>query len=58
MCWRYGRAYRHLERNGLLIGTNDLWIAATALANGMAVVTANLDHYRRIPELEVLSYRE
>ncbi|HUO87184.1 MAG TPA: type II toxin-antitoxin system VapC family toxin [Thermoanaerobaculia bacterium] len=58
VCWRYGRAYRHLERNGLLIGTNDLWIAATALAYGMPVVTANLDHFRRVPELEVLRYRD
>lgn len=57
VCWQYGRTYRHLERNGILIGTNDLWIGATGLAYGMAVVTANLEHFRRIPELEVVGHR-
>lgn len=55
--WEYGRAFRHLQRNGLLIGANDLWIAATARAHGMAVVTANAEHYRRVPGLEVVTYR-
>ncbi len=27
VCWEYGRAYRYLQENGLLIGGNDLWIA-------------------------------
>lgn len=27
--------------DGLMIGTNDLWIAATALANKMPLVTRN-----------------
>ncbi len=57
VCWQYGRAFRHLERNGLLVGSNDLWIAATGLAYGIPVVTANLEHFRRIPELDVLAYR-
>jgi predicted nucleic acid-binding protein len=30
VAWEYGRAYRYLLDNGLLIGANDLWIAATA----------------------------
>jgi tRNA(fMet)-specific endonuclease VapC len=54
--WQYGRAYRHLRDNGQLIGTNDLWIAATALANQMPVVTRNVEHYRRVPGLEVVGY--
>lgn len=56
VCWHYGRAERHLRSNGMLIGANDLWIGATALAHGMAVVTRNVAHYRRIPELEVVGY--
>lgn len=36
--WEYGKAYRYLKENGLLIGSNDLWIAATALAYQMAVL--------------------
>ena len=54
--WEYGRAYRHLRGTGQLIGTNDLWIAATALAYQMAVVTDNVEHFRRVPHLEVESY--
>lgn len=56
VAWEYGRAYRHLAANGQLIGGNDLWIAATALANGMPLVTRNLRHFRRIPNLEVVAY--
>lgn len=56
VCWHYSRAERHLRTNGLLIGANDLWIGATALANRMPVVTRNLTHYQRIPDLEVVDY--
>jgi len=56
VCWEYGRAYRYLQDNGRLIGGNDLWIAATALAYRMPVVTRNVDHYRRVPGLEVERY--
>ena len=55
--WEYGKAYRYLRANGLLIGSNDLWIAATALACGMPVVTRNPDHFGRVPGLEVVSYQ-
>lgn len=54
--WRYGTTYRFLKSNGLLIGSNDLWIAATALAHGMGVATSNVRHYRRVPGLSVLTY--
>lgn len=56
VCWEYGRAYRFLSKNGLLIGTNDLWIAATALAHHQPLVTRNRRHYQRVPELELLEY--
>ena len=54
--WQFGCAYRHLRRNGQLIGANDLWIAATALAYRMPIVTRNVGHYRRVPGLDVLKY--
>ncbi len=54
--WHFGRSFAHLRANGTLIGTNDLWIAATALAHQMPVVTRNTRHYRRVPGLEVVSY--
>ncbi len=54
--WEYGRAYRYLQENGRLIGGNDLWIAATGLAYKMPVLTRDVEHYRRVPGLEVESY--
>ena len=56
VCWHYGRAFRHLRDNGTLIGSNDLWIAATALASDMPVVTRNVADFKRVPSLEVLKY--
>ena len=56
ICWHYGRVYRHLRDNGQLIGSNDIWIAATALAHAMPVVTRNVDHFRRVPGLELAKY--
>jgi tRNA(fMet)-specific endonuclease VapC len=56
VCWAYGRTYRYLQENGRLIGGNDLWIAATALAHRMPVVTRNVGHYRRVPGLDVEEY--
>lgn len=54
--WRYGRTFRYLRDQGLSIGTNDLWIAATALVHDMPLVTRNDGEFRRVPELEVRSY--
>jgi predicted nucleic acid-binding protein len=56
IAWEYGRAFRHLEKNRQMIGANDLWIAATALANGMPVVTADTAHFERVPGLDVREY--
>lgn len=54
--WQYGRIYRHLQGVGLLIGSNDLWIAATALAHHMPLVTRNVVHFQRVPDLELIAY--
>jgi tRNA(fMet)-specific endonuclease VapC len=42
-----------LERRGETIGLADVLIAATALANGLTVVTANTRQFRRVPDLKV-----
>ena len=55
--WRYGQLHRYLGEQGLLIGTNDLWIAATAIAHDVPLVTRNDRHFARVPELDVRTYR-
>ncbi|MFW5745785.1 MAG: type II toxin-antitoxin system VapC family toxin [Spirochaetota bacterium] len=57
VAFEYGRIYRYLSTNGLLIGANDLWIAAAARVYECAIVTADTDHYARVPDLEVLGYQ-
>lgn len=52
----FGHVCRHLRAQGALIGANDLWIAAVALAQPMALVTRNVEHFSRVPDLKVVSY--
>jgi tRNA(fMet)-specific endonuclease VapC len=54
--WQYGEIYRALASKGKLIGTNDLWIAATAVVHGMQLVTNNQDEFQRVPGLAVINY--
>lgn len=54
--WEYAKAFRHLQKNGQLVGANDLWIAATAVAYGMPLVTANHKEFIRVPGLDVRKY--
>lgn len=56
VAWRYGRLFRYLRSQGTLIGSSDLWIAATALVHGMPLATRNVDEFRRVPGLDVLEY--
>ncbi len=46
----------YLRDNGIIIGSNDIWIAATALAYSLPLVTANERHFRRVPGLSIFSY--
>lgn len=52
----YARTARALRVSNQLIGTNDLWIAAAALAAGLPLVTANTAHFTRVPGLQVMGY--
>ena len=49
----YGRIRADLERRGLVIGGNDLWIAAHALSLGLTLVTANVREFARVAGLAV-----
>lgn len=49
----YARIRADLEKRGMSIGGNDLWIAATALAHGATLVTNNTGEFTRVPGLVV-----
>lgn len=49
----YGSIRAVLGARGELIGGNDTWIAAHALAADLIVVTNNEKEFRRVPELKV-----
>lgn len=50
----HAEIWAELEGNGNLIGAHDLWIAATALSQGMEVATANAREFERVPGLSVV----
>jgi tRNA(fMet)-specific endonuclease VapC len=50
----HAATWARLEAAGTPIGSHDLWIAATALAHGFRVVTANAREFARVPGLDVL----
>ena len=52
--WIYGAIYRDLAQRGELIGTNDLWIAATALKHGLPLATGNFREFERVRSLVVV----
>lgn len=48
-----GRIHASLLDRGLPIDTTDMQIAATARVYGLTIVTANAQHFERIPELRL-----
>ena len=50
---RYSQIYGDLRESGTPIPTNDMWIAATASANGMTVLTFD-GHFNAIPQVPSL----
>jgi len=49
----YGRIRAQLESGGQLIGNNDTWIAAHALAIGAPLITNNTAEFSRVPNLAI-----
>lgn len=47
------RFYTELATQGQVIGDADILIGAAALINDMVVVTHNLNHFGRIPDLTI-----
>lgn len=47
----YGAIRGSLEKQGMPIGPNDLWIAAHARSRGLNLVTNNTREFQRVPDL-------
>ncbi len=54
----YGEVRAVLRRQGMLIGPNDLWIAAHALSLKATLVTNNTREFKRVPNLVVENWIE
>lgn len=49
----YGNIRSKLEKKGLPIGNNDLWIAAHAISLNLTLVTNNMKEFSRVPHLKI-----
>jgi tRNA(fMet)-specific endonuclease VapC len=49
--------YAYLYNQGLLISDADILIASTALVNNLTLITGNLEHFNRIPNLVCQSWK-
>lgn len=49
----YGELKKDLQVHGNIMPENDMWIAATAIANDMTVITQD-KHFEHIPNLTVI----
>jgi tRNA(fMet)-specific endonuclease VapC len=56
VCWKYGELYRALRSKGTMIGANDLWIAATALAYNESLLSRNRSDFRKVSKLSLETY--
>jgi tRNA(fMet)-specific endonuclease VapC len=54
---RAAEIYGNLHKRGALIEDADILIAATALVQGLELVTENPSHFSRIPDLVIESWR-
>ena len=52
----YGKLRSELERNGKMIGNNDLWIASHALAANLILVTNNESEFKRVSGLKIQNW--
>jgi tRNA(fMet)-specific endonuclease VapC len=54
---QYGRLRALLQKQGNLIGPNDLLIASIAIANNVTLVTHNTGEFSRIPGLQMKDWQ-
>ncbi len=49
----FGKIKAELRRTGMLLEDFDILIASTVLSHGGILVTNNIDHFQRIPNLSI-----
>jgi len=49
--------YAHLHQKGLLISDADILIASTTMVHRLTLITGNVDHFTRIPDLLCKSWK-
>ena len=49
----HAQVWAELAAAGQMIGPHDLWLAATCIAHGLTMVTANVREFARVPGLTV-----
>ncbi len=54
----HAQVWAELAAAGKMIGPNDLWLAATGLAHGLTMITANVREFTRVPGLIVEVWEE
>ena len=52
----HAQLWAGLMAEGRLIGPHDLWLAATCVAHGLTMVTANIREFAQVPGLAVESW--
>jgi len=51
----HAEIWAELSATGRVLGSHDLWIAATALTYGLGLVTGNARDFERVPGLRLLA---
>jgi tRNA(fMet)-specific endonuclease VapC len=51
----HARLWAGLASSGIDVGAHDRLVAATAITAGWRVGTANVKHFERVPELDVVA---
>jgi len=54
----HAQVWADLSATGSIIGPHDLWLAASCIAHGLTMVTANVREFERVPGLEVEEWRD
>jgi predicted nucleic acid-binding protein len=55
VCTEYGRLKARLQKAGIVVADNDLWIAACALRHSVPLISNNRKHFEKISGLQLIS---